>query len=121
MNIVKAIKSTKLMKKLPNGLFEVKEEVTDSKYKAHWFEDENGKKQGEYRSWWDNGTLKEHCFLKDGELQGEYRSWCENGTLKEHCFFKDGKLQGEYKEWYDNGTLGLHCFFKDGKIIEEYI
>ena len=96
MNIVNAIKSTKLMKKLPNGLFEVKEEVTVSKYKAHYFIDEYGKKQGEFKQWWDNGTLGRHCFYKDGELHGEYKRRWNNGTLGEHFFYKDGKIIEEY-------------------------
>ena len=121
MNIVKAIKSDRFERKLDNGLTEVKQESTEKKWKSHWFEDENGKKQSEYKSWYENGTPREQCFYKDGKRHGEYKLWYDNGTLYELCFYKDGTKQGEYKSWRSNGTLWVHCFYKDSVIIEEYI
>ena len=121
MNIVKAIKSNRITKKLDNGLTEIKHEATDRTFKSHYFLDENREYQGEYKSWYDDGTPREHCFFKDGEFHGEFKRWYPTGTLREHCFFKDGDLQGEFKWWDDDETLGDHCFYKDGKIIEDYL
>ena len=58
---------------------------------------------------------KEIYYTVDGKKEGEYKSWHENGKLCQHCFYKDGKREGEYKLWHDNGQLYLHCLYKDDK------
>ena len=63
-------------------------------------------------------TKSEHYFVDDqGRKQGEFKYWYENGQLRIHKFYRDGKLYGESKSWYDNGQLETHRFFKDGKDI----
>jgi antitoxin component YwqK of YwqJK toxin-antitoxin module len=57
-----------------------------------------GKKDGEYKLWWDDGKLRQHCFYKDGKEEGEYKEYYHDGKLYKHCFYKDGKEDGEYKE-----------------------
>jgi antitoxin component YwqK of YwqJK toxin-antitoxin module len=80
-----------------------------------YFEDEHGKKQGEYKwRWYSNGQLGIHCFYVDGNIHGEYKWWYSNGQLATHCYYADGKRHGEYKEWYSNGQTWVHCFFVDG-------
>jgi hypothetical protein len=40
--------------------------LTEIKTKyAHYFEDESDQIQGEYKTWWSNGQLCEHCFFVD--------------------------------------------------------
>ena len=78
-----------------------------------------GKLDGEYKSFYENGKLLEHCFYKGGKLNGEYKWFWANGKLEEHCFYKDGELDGEYKSFRDNGKLEEHCFYKDGELIKE--
>ena len=92
MNIVKAIKSDIIKKKLPNGLFEVKQESTDTNIKAHWFEDENGILQGQYMMWWDNGSLYKCYFLKDNLIHGEYKMWSSTEKLILHKIYYYGKV-----------------------------
>jgi antitoxin component YwqK of YwqJK toxin-antitoxin module len=86
----------------------------------HYFIDENGQKQGEYKWWYENGQLRLHCFYVDGKRHGEFKRWHENGQLWMHCFYVDGKRQGEYKAWWTNGQLYIHCFYVDGKLHGEY-
>ena len=120
MNIVDAVQSNKLKRKLNNSLTEVKELYNNGQLEYHYFLDENGKKHGEYKDWWRNGTLGIHCFYENGERHGEYKDWYTNGTLWKHCFFKNDKLHGEYKEWYSNGTLREHYFYEYGKMVKDY-
>jgi antitoxin component YwqK of YwqJK toxin-antitoxin module len=75
---------------------------------------------GEYKSWYDNGQICEHCFYKDRYLDGEHKVWYDNGQIYTHSFYKDGDLDGEYKVWYDNRQIKKHCFYKDGKLDGEY-
>src|SRR4051812_4733635 len=68
----------------------------------------DGKCNGEYKEYHDNGQLIRHCYYKDGNLDGEYKSWYDNG------YYKDDKLEGEYKRWHDNGRLYIHTYYIDG-------
>jgi antitoxin component YwqK of YwqJK toxin-antitoxin module len=86
----------------------------------HYFIDENGHKQGEYKEWHDNGQLYVHCFFVDGKQHGEYKWWYENGQLWEHCFYVDGNRHGECKAWYSNGQLQMHCFYQNGEVVVDF-
>jgi antitoxin component YwqK of YwqJK toxin-antitoxin module len=114
-----------------------------SKYQ-HYFVDENGQKQGEFKAWYSNGQLRMHCFFvddkphgeskwwhKSGQLQmhcflvhdkrhGEYK-WCySNGQLETHCFYVDGKRHGEYKSWYSDGKVWVHCYYQNGEVVVNF-
>lgn len=53
----------------------------------HYFFDEQGRIQGEYKVFWNNGQMNRHLFMLDDKWHGEYKQWHENGTLSYHCFF----------------------------------
>jgi hypothetical protein len=69
---------------------------------------------GEFKWWFKNGQLGNHCWYKKGKLDGEYKLWWSNGQSRQHCWCKDDLLDGEYREWYENGQLFKHCWYKDG-------
>jgi antitoxin component YwqK of YwqJK toxin-antitoxin module len=54
---------------------------------AHYFVDEYGFRQGEYREWHGNGKMWEHCFYVNDERSGEYKLWNTCGELAEHGFY----------------------------------
>ena len=93
MNIVDIIKSKPeiIERKLSNGLTEVKYFYSNGQIHFHYFEDEHDKKHGEYKCWYNDGTLFEHCYFEHGEKHGEYKRWWENGTLCEHCYYEHGE------------------------------
>ena len=72
MNIVDAIKSRSLERKLDNGLTEVKILYVNGQLSYHYFEDKNIKLHGEFKSWYSNGTLVKHCFYENGKLIKDY-------------------------------------------------
>jgi hypothetical protein len=37
----------------------------------------------------------------NGRLDGEYKEWNEDGKLLAHFFYKNGLLDGECKEWWE--------------------
>jgi antitoxin component YwqK of YwqJK toxin-antitoxin module len=47
-----------------------------------------------------DGTIKEKKFLQDGKLEGEYTSYYNNGQIMAHLFFFHGK-----KKWRGGGLL----------------
>jgi hypothetical protein len=67
----------------------LKEYKTD---RVHFFKDDIGRYQGECKSWYDNGQLREHCFWLNGRRQGEYNWWYEDGTFLSHVFYVDGEV-----------------------------
>ena len=62
-------------------------------------------------------------FFEDaqGRFQGEYKSWHGNGKLYKHCFYVNGKRHGEFKLWYENGTLGYHEFWVHGGLYRDLL
>ena len=42
-------------------------------------------------------------------LDGEYKSFFPKGDLKEKGEFKKGLKSGQWKSWYENGTVARSC------------
>lgn len=78
----------------------------------------DGKRDGEYKEWYENGQPFVYCNYKDGELDGEYKRW-HQGQLLEHCYHKNGKLDGEYKSWNNDGQLHFHYYYKNDVKIND--
>jgi antitoxin component YwqK of YwqJK toxin-antitoxin module len=65
---------------------------------------------------------RHHYFEDDeGRRQGEYKSWHKNGNICRHSFYVDDKLHGEYKYWSDDGTIWFHDFYVDGKFYRDLL
>jgi antitoxin component YwqK of YwqJK toxin-antitoxin module len=86
----------------------------------HYFEDESGKKQGEYKAWYSDGQLREHCYYVDDNRHGEFKWWYSDGQLATHCYYVDDNRHGEFKWWYSDGQLATHCFFVDDKVVIDF-
>ena len=54
----------------------------------------NGKKNGQWLSYWSNGQLRSKGIFKDGIVDGLAERYYENGQLLEKVNFKDGKKDG---------------------------
>ena len=65
-------------------------EVKDDR--RHYFEDDQGRRQGEYKSWHVNGNMWMYSFYVDGKLHGERKAWNGDGTLVSHTFWVNGKV-----------------------------
>lgn len=76
------------------------------------------KGEGEYKSWYLNGQLTEHCFYKDSKRDGEYKGWWFNGQIWQHNFYKKGKEHGEFKDFSLKGKYNKHLFFENGREID---
>ena len=51
----------------------------------------------------------------DGKKEGPYEYYYENGQLKRKTFFINDKIDGPYEEYYNNGQLKIKTAFKQGK------
>ena len=78
----------------------------------------NGKQDGKWTRWHENGQKWYEGTFKDGILDGLHTTWYENGQKKEEVTFKDGELGGLETWWYENGQKWIEITYKDGKEIE---
>lgn len=76
--------------------------------------DENGKKQGVWKDFYDDGKLKEEKKYKDDVIDGYVKVYDTKGNLNSTQKFSNGKQIKNapelakldiYKEYYDDGTL----------------
>jgi len=85
----------------------------------HYFEDENGLKQGEYKKYYSNGQLWFHCYFKNNNIHGEYKEYYSGGQLWVHCYYKDNNRHGEYKRYYKDGSLNYIKYYSNDKDITD--
>jgi antitoxin component YwqK of YwqJK toxin-antitoxin module len=65
----------------------------------------NGREHGICRQFYPNGVLKEVRYFKNGKKQGEYKGWWEDRSKKFVFQFADDEYNGTCYEWADNGQL----------------
>lgn len=60
-----------------------------------------------------NGLPKYKRQYVDGKLQGDYKMWYNNGILFMSAYFKDDKKDGEYILYNPDGTVKFRAIYKD--------
>ena len=65
----------------------------------------------EYKSFYDDGTLNDHCFLLNSNIHGESKWFYRDGSLIEHSFYKNGGRHGEFKYFDEDGIIKEHAFY----------
>lgn len=71
----------------------------------------NSKKEGIWKVYYKNGTLKSEITYKENQPIGNIKTYYENGNPQEEGFWEKNRWLGEYKLYYDNGQLKYHWFF----------
>ena len=56
-------------------------------------------------SWWDeNDKIKKSSISYiNGKKNGEFKSWYKNGNLESEGFYKQDLMDGDWKFYYQNG------------------
>ena len=73
----------------------------------------DGKKEGKWMVWYNNGTKEEEQNYKDGKKNGLWTWWYENGKKLSEGTYKDGKEDGLGILWYENGKKQVQGTFND--------
>lgn len=70
---------------------------------------------GPFRTYHDNGNIKEEGTYIDGMLQGVFHEYDEDGKLIVQSHWKDHKLHGKFTHWRDikTGVLFETTMYKD--------
>ena len=76
---------------------------------------EDGKKDGPYETYYENGQLEYKGSYKDGELDGLFETYYENGELRSKLSYKNGEWDGPWEYYYENGNLKERVSYKDGE------
>ena len=75
----------------------------------------NGKEEGSWIYYWDNGQFKSKGDFKNGKEDGSWVDYHENGQLSSKGVFKNGKEDGSWVYYYKNGQLFYKGNWKNGK------
>ncbi|NNE54629.1 MAG: hypothetical protein HKN32_01320 [Flavobacteriales bacterium] len=73
----------------------------------------NNKKQGLWKSYWPNGTLKSEINYEMNRPRGAYAIYYRNGQMEEQGLWERGKNIGQFHRWYDNGQPHQEFHFSD--------
>ena len=74
----------------------------------------DGKRDGKWVQWYDNGQVEVQGEYYRGKKHGEWSLWYNNGKAKEQGTFTFGKIDSLYKYWFDNGHLKEEQRYKKG-------
>ena len=77
----------------------------------------DGKKDGLWTEWYENGQKRYEKTIKDGEIDGLWTNWYINGQKMTERTFEDGELDGLWTEWYENGQKRYEKTYEDWMIL----
>lgn len=65
----------------------------------------NGKIDGKYKSYWDNGNPYVEIEYEDGKMNGKFTAYYSNGSIQREGYNKEDKKNGKWKLYYENGQI----------------
>lgn len=74
-----------------------------------------GKKTGDYYAWWGNGRLQLHYIFVNDEYDGNCLEWNENGLLTKDMNYRRSREDGLQRWWYDNGKIKANYIIREGR------
>jgi len=121
---------------IANGQYE----VYHRGYPKYRFTYKDGKREGLFKVYHENGQLKKKTTWKDGELdgiaeeynekgqkirQGSYKNGKKHGGFVEGYdwdlmvgYYKDGQREGQWESYSEDGRLKRKCYYVNGKKYE---
>ena len=64
-----------------------------------------GRENGEAKSWYHPGQVREVRYYSEGKKTGTHYGWYPNGTLQFEYQYAEDEFNGTYTEWYPGGQL----------------
>lgn len=74
---------------------------------------EETKKDGVYKDYHENGTIKSEISYKDGLYHGPFKEYYENGVLWQEGIYKEGQPKGIQKTYFESGNLQVEMDWTD--------
>ena len=80
----------------------------------------NGKKEGTWELWNNDGTKSEEKSYKNGEKDGTWTYWFDNGQKKEELSYKSGKKNGLFTKWDENSKVLEKGTYESNLMVGEW-
>ena len=82
---------------------------------------EDGKKEGKWVGYHEDGDLRYRGSYKNGKEEGEWVGYHGNGQLSSKGSYKNGLWEGDWVEYYGDGTLYKRGTgtFKNGEKVSD--
>ena len=77
----------------------------------------NGKRDGFWESYYENGQLNWKGNYKNDNLDGPWEYYHKNGQLSFKGNYVDGKEEGSFEHFKENGKFEKRETWKNGKVI----
>ena len=81
----------------------------------------NGKRDGAWVKYHDNGQLNNQGSYKNGEKGGDWVWYHDNGQLEVKGSYKNGKEEGDWVWYNDNGQLEEKGSWRNGEPEGEWV
>ena len=75
----------------------------------------NGKLEGLWFGYWDNGQLWYKGNYKNGKMDGSWINYYDNGQLISKNWMKNDKLEGYFITYNEDGSVWKKETYKNGK------
>ena len=72
----------------------------------------NGKEEGFWYNYWEDGKVKNASKFKNGLLNGPWKSYNQKQILIVSGSYKNGLKSGSWVDYFDNGRLMKKCSYK---------
>jgi antitoxin component YwqK of YwqJK toxin-antitoxin module len=81
----------------------------------------NGLREGPWVGYWENGQLSSKGDYKNGKEEGSWVSYWNNGQLQYKGAYKNGLKEGSWVSYLDGGSVFIYLTgtFKDGVKISD--
>ena len=77
----------------------------------------DGKRQGRWTTWFDNGQKRSEGGYLDGEMHGPFTLWYESGNKREEGQYVRGRAHGLWTKWDEQGNRIKQVEFRHGVKI----
>tara|TARA_X000000368_G_scaffold417437_1_gene413825 strand:- start:131 stop:829 length:699 start_codon:yes stop_codon:yes gene_type:complete len=98
-----------------NGVYKTYHEDSNQVYKVETYK--NDILDGPFKSYYENGNLKEEKTYKNGIIDGVSKLYLDNGQLFREKNYKNGIPDGNYKLYHLNGQLDEEGTYKNNKRV----
>lgn len=81
----------------------------------------NGKEDGEYKEYYENGQLKYDYTYQNGSKEGVWKSWYEDGRKYTERHFSENTLNGKVLVWDELGRLAKEYDYVHGSLMKQHM
>jgi antitoxin component YwqK of YwqJK toxin-antitoxin module len=80
----------------------------------------NGEKVGKWTYWFDSGKKEKEETYKNGKNDGKVTSWFDSGKKEKEETYKNGNPDGLYLTWYENGQKKNEGNYNNYKYVGKW-